>query len=156
MLTLAQFKEMAAAYGADLERWPEELRREAHRLLRDSAAARAALVDEREVDSALKQASARADARRVSAGGPDAALERLRTRVVAHLASSTAGRGRGAAWLERLRALHMSRRRWLAVATLSGAAAVTGLLLGALYPWPASSPDLVSMLQMSSLSLWGD
>jgi hypothetical protein len=156
VLTLGKFTEMAASYGADLERWPAELRGEAQQLLCASAAARAVLAAEQELDAALKQASLRADATRAPAGGIDAALTRLRTRVAVQLAASSGGHVSPAVWLRRIHALNISRWRWLAFATLGCVATLSGLVLGALYPWPAPSQDLVSMLQVSSLSLWGE
>lgn len=52
-MTLARFAELAGAYGADFDRWPEPERFAALSLAGGSQEARALLADAHEVDSAL-------------------------------------------------------------------------------------------------------
>ena len=52
-MTLDRFRELAAAYGAKLERWPESERASANRLLESSTAALSVLREERALDSEL-------------------------------------------------------------------------------------------------------
>jgi len=52
-MTLDRFRELAAAYGAKLERWPESERASASRLLESSAAALSILRDEQALDEEL-------------------------------------------------------------------------------------------------------
>jgi hypothetical protein len=151
VLSLRKFRQLAAAYGADLERWPEQRRNAARQLLEVSAAARSLLSAERELDEALGRVSAQADARSGSADEAEAALLRIRARVAAQLTASAATACRR--W--RVQPLAgFSRSRWLTVGTLAGAAALAGVLLGVFNPWPAATPDLLGMLQADSISLW--
>ncbi|HEY6556722.1 MAG TPA: hypothetical protein VI072_05595 [Polyangiaceae bacterium] len=54
-LSLAEFSELVAAYGADPERWPEALRDPARALLAASAEARALSAHEEELDAVLQE-----------------------------------------------------------------------------------------------------
>ncbi|CAO3409590.1 hypothetical protein [Azospirillum largimobile] len=56
-MTLKEFKRYAAAYGADLDRWPRSARVDALTLLDDSAAARDLLADAAVTDMLLDAAS---------------------------------------------------------------------------------------------------
>jgi ferric-dicitrate binding protein FerR (iron transport regulator) len=53
-LSLAEFRELVAAYGAVPERWPEPLREPARALLAASAEARALAAREEELDAVLQ------------------------------------------------------------------------------------------------------
>lgn len=57
-MTLKEFKRNAAAYGADLDRWPRSARLAALTLLDDSAEARDLLADAAVTDTLLDAASA--------------------------------------------------------------------------------------------------
>jgi hypothetical protein len=56
-MTLKEFKRYAAAYGADLDRWPRSVRVDALTLLDDSAEARDLLADAAVTDTLLDAAS---------------------------------------------------------------------------------------------------
>jgi hypothetical protein len=56
-LNLAEFRRMVAAYGADLARWPDELREPACALLAESAEARELSAAERGLDQVLQDYS---------------------------------------------------------------------------------------------------
>lgn len=56
-MTLKEFKRYAAAYGADLDRWPRSARVDALTLLDDSAEARDLLADAAVTDTLLDAAS---------------------------------------------------------------------------------------------------
>ena len=87
MLTLGRFRRLAASYGADLQRWPEEARRDAQALLDHSAEAGVLFDEARTLDQAIDQATIREDALLWPPGERDAALDRLRSGVEARLAS---------------------------------------------------------------------
>lgn len=57
-LSLAEFRELVAAYGADPERWPESLREPARALLASSTDARALSAHEAELDAVLRECAA--------------------------------------------------------------------------------------------------
>jgi hypothetical protein len=54
-LSLTRFRELSAAYGANLDRWPASERVQARALVEASADARALLVREQELDTALRE-----------------------------------------------------------------------------------------------------
>ncbi len=156
MVTLRQFKVLAESYGADLHRWPAELRKEAEALLAVSPDARAALAAERVLDEAIDAARAQQDAALWPPGMEDAALARLRSSVAARIAASPARHraapGRGARVLSGSWALSLLLGP-AGLAAGGGVAVAAGLLLGALYtPVPAASNVLV-MLQPMPLSI---
>lgn len=115
-MTLRRFEELLAAHGPSLERWPEQERRAAERLLAENEAARALLAEHAALARLLDDA--RPD--------PAATLER---RILA-------------ATVDRQQApvapVSASSRRWAMAATLA-ASLVIGLALGLsgrLTPWP--------------------
>jgi hypothetical protein len=157
MLTLGRFKAMAESYGADLQRWPEEVRGEAEALLTGSPQARAVLDQARALDTAIEAAGARADAAFWRLGEQDAALVRLRSRVAARIAASagyrpprqqmSSARGQGGLWLQ---------LGWLGMATGSGVAIAAGLLIGAMYASAPEPDSVLTMLQAAPIHILAD
>jgi hypothetical protein len=135
MLTLERFAELAASYGADFDRWPDELRDEAEAFVAGSSEARARLAEARALDGILAAAGVGLD----EAEWQKAALARLRLGVEAEIAGMR-GPAREASRL----ALPL-RFNWLGMATGSGIAVAAGLAIGLLY-MPTSSPDIVQMM----------
>ena len=78
MLTIKRFQVLAESYGADLQRWPQESRTEAERLLAVSSEARQALAAARILDAAILEASTQDQ---LSPAEQSAALERLKSAV---------------------------------------------------------------------------
>ena len=76
-------QEAGCSYGADLQRWPEEARRDAQALLDHSAEAGVLFDEARTLDQAIDQATIREDALLWPPGERDAALDRLRSGVEA-------------------------------------------------------------------------
>ena len=106
MLTLERFKSLADSYGASLERWPEEIRKEAESLLSNSQAARAILADAQSLDEAIEATSDAEEARAWPSAETEAALARLRSRVASRLdAEVPAKAGPIRRWLLSYRAL---------------------------------------------------
>lgn len=159
MLTLNQFKAMADSYGADLRRWPEEVRTEAEALLDDaavSARARAILADAWILDEAIAAASALETTTAWHPGESDAALARLRAGVTARIESATGRQRTGL--IERVLAATgreaVSRHfGWAGMATSAGLAVLAGILIGSMYS-PAATPDtLLSVLQPAPIQV---
>jgi hypothetical protein len=150
MLTLARFRALAASYGADLRRWPEEARREARALLGGCPPARALLEQARALDEALAAASARERRTLVRPVEADAALGRLRARTMARIASSPAQPvdHRPRSVLARFaRAVLAPRIHLIGLAAGGGAALIAGLLIGAIYTTAPAVDTLLPMLQ---------
>jgi hypothetical protein len=152
MLKISRFEELTAAYGADLERWPEELRSEAQALLAVSDRARAALAEARTLDEAIKAARARDDARTWKLGEHHAALARLRAGVAARVEIPTGSAARALLRYKSSKTsggnARRSHLRWVGIAALCTAAVVCGVLIGARYAPPARSASLFSVLQL--------
>lgn len=152
MMTLRRFRAMADIYGADLRRWPEEVRGEAEALVTVSLQARTFLDEARRLDDAIEAASAHEDAVLWRPGEQDAALARLRSGVEARIAASArrlpaAGGGRGILSL---------RLRWLGMATGGGFAVMAGLLIGALYVSAPEPEGVLMLLQPAPIQVLAD
>jgi hypothetical protein len=168
MLTIARLEELAAVYGADLDRWPEESRHEAQALLDTSAEARAILAEARLLDTAIGAANNFDDATLWKSRDQQAALERLRAGVSARIGESTS-RPRPAlfGWRSPRRALERKQEQrlreremgrmglsgfgWLGIAGIGVAAVATGLFIGAGYTPPATPDDLLSAMQLTPI-----
>lgn len=157
MLTLKRFRELADSYGGSLRRWPEELRGEAHDLLRASAEALAVLELARALDLDIERAGAVDDALHWPIGDENAALARLRAGVQARIAAPLPlrhGAGFGLAdghrWL-RILQLPMAR-----MAAACAFAVAVGLVAGSLYSEPASDGALTAVLQPAPLHFLAD
>lgn len=157
MMTLRRFRTLAGSYGADLQRWPEPLRRQARALLETSAQAQALMAQARELDQTIAAAGAARDARIWDGSRADAALHRLRADVSNRVRRPAAGRAPGLAEIDSRAARHPHRRaRWVRLATAAGLAVVAGLALGILYSPSAPPQDLTALLQPAPLQLLTD
>jgi hypothetical protein len=138
MLTLRQFAALAESYGAELERWPQQLRGDARTLLEESPAARTLLDKARSLDAALEAASLRSDRTLwPSENHKQAALGRLRGRVAERIAEPLA-----------VQRSAVTRLGWLALVTAASVAVVSGFLIGSWYTSSAASEDnLLTVLQ---------
>lgn len=158
MMTLRRFRRLADSYGADLQRWPEGLRRQALALLDASAEAQAVILRARELDEAIAAAGAARDARVWSGGSADAALRRLHEKVSARTRRPASG---GAAALGGISSHAASRYRpqrlgWVGFATAAGLAVLAGLALGIFYSPSAPPQDLTALLQPAPLQVLTD
>jgi len=88
MLTLKRFEALTDSYGAEPERWPDDVRADAEALLRVSPEAQQLLAEARELDEGIDAARKRADAASWTPSEEAAALARLRAGVAARLARS--------------------------------------------------------------------
>ncbi len=113
-MTVEEFGALAAAWGADVARWPAERRTAAAALAAESPAAAALLVEAGRLDRAI------AAARPVVA--PTRA-EALAGRVATAIAAESAARSARAGW-----------RTWFLPATSLASAAVIGIGLGLAQP----------------------
>ena len=162
MLTLQRFKIMADSYGANPQRWPEELRREAEMLLNVSTEARALLEEARKLDEAIDAARAAEDAGRWGPGEQSAALARLRSGVEARIASTPhrlsdrrrgfgLATGIGSQWIPSVR-LYL-----LGMAAAGSCAVMVGFLIGSIYvSEPASDSALAMLLQPAPIHILSD
>ncbi|WP_020176486.1 hypothetical protein [Methyloferula stellata] len=159
MLTLKQFTAMLDSYGADPQRWPENLRAEAEALLDRSEQARRSLADALALDDAMRSASAREEAKLWQPGDQDAALARLRSGVAARIASTSYQRpNRSLAWtlFGGMQSVFSPRLAWVGVGASGGIAVVAGLLIGAAYSAPSASDNLMTMLQPDPIQILAD
>ena len=92
MLTLARLRALTEIYGADLQRWPEDTRAAAQKLLSESSEARALLDEARVLDDMIAAASAHEDSARWRTGERDVALARLRAGVGARIVTTEVAR----------------------------------------------------------------
>lgn len=157
MLTLERFRSLADSYGASLERWPEEIRKEAESLLSHSQAARAILTDAQSLDEAIEAAGDAEEARAWPPAEADAALVRLRSRVANRLAAEVPAKsGLIRRWLLSHRALFpFAHPGWGGMVMGGALAIVAGLLTGMLY---ASAPprDVLALLEPAPLQIFSD
>ena len=155
MMTLKRFRALAQSYGADLQRWPEQVRPQARALLDSSAEAHEVIAGARQLDEAIAAADAARSESFWSGDRPEAALVRLRNSVAARIgpaAAAAAARGIHA------RVPRGARRRgaWIGLATAASLAVVAGIVLGVLYSPTASQQDLLALLQPSPIQLLSD
>jgi hypothetical protein len=159
MLTLKRFRAMVDSYGANLQRWPEERRSEAQKLLNTSAEARDLLVKARALDEVIETARAVEDARRWSGGERDAALARLRAGVASRIAASTprARPGRGLRPARSARWMLAFPLRAAGMAAAGGCAIIAGLLIGSVYvSEPVTDGMLALLLQPAPIDILSD
>lgn len=155
MLTLKRFAELADSYGADLDRWPDDVRRDAEALAKESAEARAILDDARSVDEAIAYVRSHDDAVFWPAGESEAALARLRAGVAGRIAASP--RRKALRWFAVMTPASDLPFRWLGFATSGAVAVVAGLLLGTMYTAaPASDDVLALLLQPAPIQILAD
>jgi hypothetical protein len=161
MLTLRRFEELVDTYGADLRRWPEELRADGRALMSVSPEARALLPDAQALDDVIEAARSADDALRWRPGEQEMALVRLRAGVAARIAASPAplpSRERFAWWPAVLgRRVGSPRLRLIGLAAGGAFAIVGGLLLGATYESaPPPTGVLTSLLQPAAIGTLAD
>lgn len=148
MITLRRFRKLADSYGADLQRWPERLRRQARALLAASAEAQDIMARARELDQAIAAAGAARDARIWGGSRADAALQRLHAGVATRIRRPMTGSPRARRQPQRV--------RWVGLATAAGLAVLAGLALGILYSPSAAPQDLTALLQPAPLQFLTD
>jgi len=157
MLSLKQFRSMADSYGADLRRWPEEIRDGARALCSTSAEARAILERARALDEALATANA-VEAAAGTASAEEAALARIRARVRTRIAAGP----KADAWRSRWIALafgpqaRSSTLRWTGMAAAWSLAVAAGLLLGTLYSPAPHTDNVIGLLQPVPIHLFAE
>lgn len=146
MMTLKRFQKLAQSYGADLRRWPEQLRPRARSLLESSAEARAIMAAAGKLDEAISAAgSARSE--RLWAGDPrEAALVRLRNGVAARIGAAAAATNTAPA----------RPVRWIGLATAASVAILAGVVLGIAYSPVPPHQDLLAVLQPGPIQLLND
>jgi hypothetical protein len=158
MMTLRRFRTLADSYGADLQRWPERVRKQALALRDSSAAAQAVISRARELDEAITAAGAARLERLRGGESTDAALHRLHENVSARIRRPPSG---GVTALDGMRQhaairYRPQRVRWVGLATAAGLAVVAGLALGILYAPSSSQQDLTALLQPAPLQVLTD
>jgi hypothetical protein len=151
MLSISRFRALAGAYGADLRRWPHEARSAAQALVEASAEARAILAAERKLDEAIAAASADEEAALWRPGEQDAALGRLRMKVGARIAYSSAQQPAHRR-LERALAAIVQwpspfNLYWARLAAVSVIVIVAGLSVGVMSAPAQTSGGVLALLQ---------
>ena len=158
MMPLEAFETLAASYGADLHRWPEECREAARELLATSLRAQAIFHAAAAVDAALAAASARELTRLLPTESEAAALARLRRRVAGRIAAPQAHSLAGGVFA-RLRLRWKSDLasalplRLAGLATACSCAVMAGLVLGALYTTSPTQDGLSALLQPTPIAI---
>jgi hypothetical protein len=154
MLTIRRFQVLAESYGADLQRWPQQSRAEAQRLLTVSSEARQLLAEARILDAAIMEVSTQDP---LSPAEQVAALERLKSAVASRLATSS-GRRTGASFFGWMAGWfhEMATPRRLGLATGVCAAVIAGLVVGSLYNGAPATRSVLTFLQPDPMQLFGD
>jgi hypothetical protein len=133
MLTLRRFKELAEAYGADLEHWPVDRRAGAQILLQSSAEARAAIEKAAALDEVLMAGRLQADGETWPGNELDVSLARLRAGVAGQIATQNS---RSAVPMKSrvsaLAAMWLAYRRPLELSAFGALAIVVGLWIGSM------------------------
>jgi hypothetical protein len=159
MMTLGRFRVLLGSYGADPQRWPQASRADAQKLLSGSAAARAMREEAERLDTAIAAATAREDAALARLSPPDEAVQRLRSRVAARIATEAERPAeRRVAWslVGPIDRLLSSRLHWAGMAAAGSFAIVAGLLLGAMSATPPAADPVQSMLQSAPILILAD
>jgi hypothetical protein len=156
MLTLKRFAALAASYGGDMRRWPDETRGEAQVLMNVSSQAREIFSDAQKLDSAIEAASLYEDRLLLPEGKQQAALARLRagvaTRIVATetdaMSGANANRRSGSVLAAMMRLAGLPQFRWAAgMATAGGVAILAGLWLGGIGTTASATDTVLTLLQ---------
>ncbi|HUC18499.1 MAG TPA: hypothetical protein VMA37_12530 [Acetobacteraceae bacterium] len=158
MLTHRRFKALTESYGAELQRWPEEVRGEARVLVNTSARARRILAEARALDEALEATRIREDEKLWPPGERNAALARVRAGVASRLSSAPL-RGRrffghelprGSGWAI------IGSLGWVGLLAGSFVAIAAGLMIGSFYA-PSQAPiDVLAMLQPAPINIFSN
>ncbi len=152
MMTLKRLRVLAESYGADLQRWPPDIREQARQLADNSSEARTLLEEAGRLDSMIEAARRHHDARRWPQSESEAALTRLRSGVAARIAATppaaNAARRRRFDWLSLGFAGRSSAPglRRLGLATGCVCAIIAGLLIGTLSGSAPAPAGVLSML----------
>jgi hypothetical protein len=156
MLSPARFRKLVDSYGADLQRWPLELRDKARALMDASSEARELLAAAKRLDAAI-DADAREDAARWQTHRT-LALGRLRSGVQARISSTapSSSTWRAALGLNALGRAFAGDPVWRTVALGSGVAVIAGLLIGGFYNTAQPSESLLSMLEPAPIHFLAD
>jgi hypothetical protein len=157
MLTLKRFATLVDSYGGDLQRWPEEVREDAHALLKVSVEARALQAQAEVFDSAIGAARAREDAVLWPPEQQDIALMRLRSGVTARLASWAVRRPKN--WRFRWTLMnqwpHSLYFRLAGMATVGGFAIMVGLFVG-MHAVAPPTDSILAIIQPSPIHVLAD
>jgi hypothetical protein len=177
MLTLKRFAALAASYGGDLRRWPEDARGEAQALAKTSSQARDILADAQKLDAALDAAGTHEDRLLLSGDEQAAALARLRAGVAARIATaeaapiSAAAANRRSGWMSAMTLRFMTLRfmtlRFMALrfagwprlgwaagmATVGCLAILAGLWLGGIAATSSATDTVLTLLQPAPPSI---
>jgi hypothetical protein len=161
MMTLERFKSLADSYGADLDRWPEDIRQDARGLLDSSHAARAILAQARVLDEALESAARMEGSQSWPREEAAAALVRLRSRVAARIAEREPADSRRLPLMARLLSFVIAPLSPLQAGRgglLTGGviAIAAGLAIGLLYTSAPQPVDVLLLLEPSPLSILSD
>ena len=150
-MTLTRFRSLAASYGSDLLRWPEEERGGAKILLHTSEQARSYFEDARTLDEVIFKFR-----RRECGTGEidqrEADLANLRAAVAERISSpqhAVQHRGGGGGWTS-FGALRRANPYFLGVMSLAaggGLAIAAGLLVGWVYDSQPHSGDFIAALE---------
>ncbi len=155
MMTLKRFTALTESYGADPQRWPENMRAEAQALLEYSDEARINLAAARKLDDALRSASAKEASQLWNPGDQDAALARLRSSVAARIASPARQPGPYWALFASFHWAFSPRLGWVGIGWVGGMPIWSGLLIGTAFR-TKQSDDLLAMLQPSPIQILAD
>ncbi|WP_315767555.1 MULTISPECIES: hypothetical protein [unclassified Bradyrhizobium] len=159
MWSLDEFTSLAESFGADLDRWPAELRSHAAALLDTSVEARAVLDRERELDIAMADAQRHEDLVLWPPGERVAALARLRSGVAARIAPlpwiRSAVFALGWNVLENSEAAG-ANRGWLRFATSSTIVIAAGFMIGAHFLAAPPPADLLSSLEIAPIQIFSE
>lgn len=156
MMTFKRFRKLADSYGADLQRWPERLRPQAHALLESSAEAREIMAGAGELDEAIRAAGSARSVSLWSGDRPEVALVRLRNSVAARIGAAAPGASAAAGIATYPARGGPGRVRWIGLATVASVAIVAGVVLGIFYSPAAPHQDLLALLQPGPIQLLND
>jgi len=150
-MTLTRFRSLAASYGSDLSRWPEEERGEAEILLQASDQARLYIEDARTLDELISQYQ-QPDSATDEVNRRATDLAKLRAAVAVRISHPRHGvqhRGDGgpAALFGFLRKSNPHFLGAIGLAAGGGLAIAAGLLIGWIYTSQPRSGDLLSALE---------
>jgi hypothetical protein len=160
MMTLERLKWLASSYGADLERWPEQVRQDARNLLNTSHAARAILARAQVLDETITAAAEVEHSQNWPRDEAAAALARLRSHVAARIAEREPASSRRrlvpslSSFVSTL--LNPLQSGWGGLLTGGVIAITAGLAIGLLYTSGPPPVDVLLLLEPAPLSIFSD
>lgn len=140
MLTFERFEALAQSYGANLQRWPEEVRTEAQWLLVVSSQARRVLAEAQRLDDRIMAPAIR---REPTPHEQVAALARLRSGVAARLAASVSPPR-----------VQRTDAGWGGFATAATVAVVLGVLIGTTHSHALPPTNMLAILQPAPMQIF--